>query len=329
MNKIALINCYMGTFPNYFQFFLDSAARNPDVDFFIFNNQLEKIDTSHNVKFIPLSLDEFNDLASAKLDLPIEITHRYGYKLCDLKPAYGVVFEDYLRGYDFWGHCDIDIIWGKITNFITPEVLSNYDVITAEVIYLAGPFTLFRNSGLTVDLFRRTEDYKKLFTDTSRYYGFDECCDRWGKHYPIEELINSGQTVSMTDIVMELSEKLQLRLFNKYISRQFPDPFRYIYHDGMFEDFNVYLGHDDNNNKSFKVNTKEQFTKEQFMYFHLFDVKNDRSYRRFYIPQLDRLPSEFCVTNGGIIPAPSNNIISVNKWKIQKLLWLFRDYYGH
>ena len=314
MNKIALVICYMGTFPNYFQLFLDSAVRNPDVDFYIFNDKTEKINVSHNVKIIPLSLDEFNKLASSKLEIPIRVTPSQSFKICDIRPAFGVIFEDYLRSYDFWGYCDIDIIFGKVTNFITPEVLSRHDVITVEETHLAGHFTLFRNSGITVDLFRETEDYKKVFGDINCAYWFDESCGRFGRYYPIQELIDSAQTVSMYDIVMELSKKKQLRLFKKYIIREHPDPFKFVYRDGIFEDSNVYLGLDENDRKLFK----EIDTKEQFMYFHLYYVKSDW---RFYISQLDRLPAEFHVTSAGIIPGAPNDLISFSKWRIQKILF--------
>ena len=314
MNKIALITCYMGTFPNYFQLFLDSAAKNLDIDFYIFNNGSQSIRTSSNVKIIPMSLEELNHLASSKLDLQINITSNYGYKLCDLKPAYGVIFEDYLTHYDFWGNCDIDVIWGRITRFLTPETLANFDVFTFEETHFAGHLTIFRNSGVTVDLFRQTEDYKKVFTDNSHCHNFDECCYRWGKYYSLKELADSGQPVSIYDIVMELEAKQQLRLFMKYIMREYPDPFRFIYRDGVFEDCSSYFGLDSNNNGVFK----DLDTKEEFMYFHLYHVKNDW---RFYISQFDYLPSEFTVSSEGIIPGSPNNLFSTSKWKIQKALY--------
>ena len=37
MNRIALVNCYMGALPNCFQLFLNSATQNLDIDFYIFN----------------------------------------------------------------------------------------------------------------------------------------------------------------------------------------------------------------------------------------------------------------------------------------------------
>ena len=314
MNKIALVSCYMGVFPNYFQLFLDSAAKNLDVDFYIFNNGSQSIKTSSNVKIISMSLEELNRIASSKLDLPINITPSYGYKLCDLKPAYGVIFEDYLTRYDFWGHCDIDVIWGRITHFLTPEKLANFDVLTFEETHFAGHLTLFRNSGVTIDLFRQTEDYKKVFTDNSRCHNFCECCYRWGKYHPLKELIDSSQTVSIYDIVMDLKGKQQLRLFIKYIMREYPDPFRFVYRDGVFEDCSSYLGLDDNSHGVFK----DLNTKEEFMYFHLYHIKDDW---RFYISQFDYLPSEFTVSSEGIIPGSPNNMFSIGKWKIQKALY--------
>ena len=304
----------MGTFPNYFQLFLDSAAKNLDVDFYIFNNGSHRFRTSSNVKIVSISLEEFNHLASSKLGLPINITHDYGYKLCDLKPAYGVIFEDYLTHYDFWGNCDIDVIWGRITHFLTPETLASFDVLTFEETHFAGHLTIFRNSGVTVDLFRQTEDYKKVFTDNTYYYAFDECGYRWGKYYPLKELADSDQTVSIYDIVMELKAQQKLRLFMKYIMREYPDPFRFIYRDGVFEDYSGYLGLDSNSNGVFK----DLNTKEEFMYFHLYYVKNDW---RFYISQFDYLPSEFTVSSEGIIPGSPNDIFSIGRWKIQKALY--------
>ena len=40
------------------------------------------------------------------------------YKLCDYKPVYGLIFDEDLQDYDFWGHCDVDLIFGDIRKFI-------------------------------------------------------------------------------------------------------------------------------------------------------------------------------------------------------------------
>ena len=44
----------------------------------------------------------------------MQVTLDRPYKLCDFKPAYGFIFGEYLKEYDYWGHCDIDIVWGDL-----------------------------------------------------------------------------------------------------------------------------------------------------------------------------------------------------------------------
>ena len=296
MNRIALVTCYIGSLPDYFQYFLDSALLNPDIDFYIFNSHCSKSETSSNVKVIPLTLEEFNNLASQKLELNINLTD--GYKLCDLKPAYGVVFEDYLKCYDFWGHCDIDVIWGRISHFLTEEILRGFDVIGTKQTNLVGHFALYKNSGITKDLFRQTDDYKKVFVDKDNYYyGYDETCRRWGEYYPLEELRNSSQMVSISDIAMDLKAKQKLKVYMHNLMREYPDPFSFTYRDGIFTDL---------------LNDSEEF-----MYFHLVHLKSNW---KFFIPQMTRLPSEFMVVSGGIIPGAASNFLVAFRWKIAKML---------
>ena len=53
---------------------------------------------------------------------------------------YGIIFADYLKDYDFWGFCDIDLILGDLSEFITNERLEKYDRIG-----IRGHLTLIRN----------------------------------------------------------------------------------------------------------------------------------------------------------------------------------------
>jgi len=41
----------------------------------------------------------------------------------------GLIFEDYVAGYDFWGHCDLDVVWGDIRKFLHTRILSDSDII--------------------------------------------------------------------------------------------------------------------------------------------------------------------------------------------------------
>ena len=124
-----------------------------------------------NVKIINISLRDVSDLAGYKMGYSIDIG--YAYKLCDFKPAYGFIFSEYIKDYDFWGQSDIDVIYGDIQGFITDEVLTEFDFISVRHDYTTGCFALYRNNALMNNIFRRSKDCRKVLTD-SRYWGFDE-----------------------------------------------------------------------------------------------------------------------------------------------------------
>jgi hypothetical protein len=184
MQSIVLINCYFGKFPWYFSFFIKSCETNPTVDFIIFSDSKFNSDLPSNVRIIPFTLAQFNQLASEKLGFRIDVKN--AYKLCDFKPAYGLIFSDYINNYDFWGMCDIDIVLGRIREFITEELLNEYDIINTRHDYLTGSFMLFRNNNLLNNLFLKSKDCRKVFT-SDIHYCFDECNF---KHAQMEHEIN-------------------------------------------------------------------------------------------------------------------------------------------
>lgn len=184
MQNILLINCYFGRFPWYFPFYIKSCFSNPTVDFIIFSDAVYNDTLPCNVRIIPFSLAEFNLLATEKLGFEIDLKN--AYKLCDFKPAYGVIFSDFLNKYDFWGMCDIDIIFGRIREFITDEILDTFDIINTRHDYLTGSFMLFRNNDVTNNLFAKSNDYKKIF-ESDKHYCFDECNF---KHAQMEQEMN-------------------------------------------------------------------------------------------------------------------------------------------
>jgi hypothetical protein len=96
------------------------------------------------------------------------------YKLCDFKPVYGLMFPEIIEGYDFWGQCDIDLIYGNIRNFMNDETLDKFDFISVRHDYTTGCFGLYRNNNLMNTIFKRSKDYKKVLADT-KHYCFDEC----------------------------------------------------------------------------------------------------------------------------------------------------------
>jgi hypothetical protein len=175
--SIACIIVYFGKVPWYFRFFTKSCSYNPDIDFILITNLEVTEELANNIIVVKSSLDEVTNRFKEKLGFKVNIAQPY--KLCDVRPAYGVVFSDVIEGYDFWGYCDIDLIFGDIRSLITPDILYRHEVISASKTYMAGFFALYRNSEKVNNLFRRSKDYQKVFQQPV-YYGFDECNLDWG-----------------------------------------------------------------------------------------------------------------------------------------------------
>ncbi|MDB5007350.1 MAG: hypothetical protein JWP45_1743 [Mucilaginibacter sp.] len=170
--KLALIICYSGKLPWYFKYFVHSCKYNPTVDFYIIVDDMTcKFHLPANVNLIYKTLNDISLLATEKFGFKVAI--KYGYKLCDFKPAYGVLFNELIKEYDFWGHCDIDIIFGNIRDFITDDVLENYDLISVRHDYISGCFLLYRNISTLNNLFLQSKNYRKVYT-SDKHYCFDE-----------------------------------------------------------------------------------------------------------------------------------------------------------
>lgn len=170
-NRIAILICYIGKLPWYTKYFLFTCGHNLDVDFYLICDEQNKYRLPANVKIINKTLDEICNTAEEKIGM--DITLKSPYKLCDFKPAYGLIFEDLIAQYDFWGYGDLDIIFGNIRSFITDDLLENHDVISVRHDFLTGYFQLFKNNELTRNLFRHSKDYKKVFS-SDRHFCFDE-----------------------------------------------------------------------------------------------------------------------------------------------------------
>ena len=169
MNRICVIGVYFGNLPKYFKLWEKSAAANPTIDFFVFTDQ--KVEYfSDNIKIVQMSLIRMKALAEKKLSFP-DISLDRPYKCCDFKPVYGLIFQDYIQRYDYWGHCDFDLIFGDLQGFF-----DKYDLYAYDKFLTLGHLTLYRN---IADNMRRYQskgaivDYRTVFS-VDNSYAFDE-----------------------------------------------------------------------------------------------------------------------------------------------------------
>lgn len=167
MKKLIFIVPYFGPLPGYFHEWAFSAGylRDQAVDFLLITDQTAAFELPANIRVWKLPFEEFKARLQEKFDFPIAVPRPY--KLCDFRPAWGYVFEDRLKGYDFWGNCDIDQVWGDVRAFITDDILDRYDRI-----HFLGHFTLYRNTPEMNGLFRKPGaiyGHRKVFSDAMHY----------------------------------------------------------------------------------------------------------------------------------------------------------------
>ncbi len=162
---------YFGKFPNYFQLFLNSCKFNRNYDWvFLTDIDMEPYKLPENVRKVYMTFERFKEKISEKLGFAVCITNYH--KICDYKPTYGYVFENLIENYEFWGYMDIDMLLGKIDDFISDDIWQKYDKL-----FSLGHFTLYKNTKENNRLFMSKIDgkywYKESFT-TNETTVFDE-----------------------------------------------------------------------------------------------------------------------------------------------------------
>lgn len=171
MNSVRIVIPYFGKWPVWFPLFLESCRWNPTVSWLFFTDCPECGDSPPNVSFVSGTLKDFCVLASKKLNLP-SLSIVDPYKVCDFKPLLGLIFEDYLEGFDFWGHGDVDVVYGNLRAKLTDELL-RFDVISMHRRYISGHLTLYRNTTEVNELFKRVDGWSHLLAHPSNQK-FDE-----------------------------------------------------------------------------------------------------------------------------------------------------------
>lgn len=167
--KIAIIACYFGKLPNYFPLWLNSCGFNKEISWFVFTDDEAHYEYFDNVKIISLSFEDVKQIVENKLDFDVNITNPY--KFCDFKVLYGKIFEDYIKDYTHWGHCDLDVIFGDLTKFITNDKLEKYDRL-----YDLGHLSIYKNTDIVNEHYKMYYsglDYRVIL-GSPYHFGFDE-----------------------------------------------------------------------------------------------------------------------------------------------------------
>ena len=165
--KYIIFSPYFGKLPAMFDLWLKSCGYNKDILFLVFTDDVYNKPLPENVLIKPMSFADLQKLVQSKFDFPISL--KTPYKLCDYKPAFGYIFQEYLRDCTYWGHCDMDLVFGDMAKFLPRE--------DCDKISNMGHFCLYKNTPEILKAFMLSSGteitYKNVFS-SSTHFGFDE-----------------------------------------------------------------------------------------------------------------------------------------------------------
>ncbi|MGL6199648.1 MAG: DUF6625 family protein [Lachnospiraceae bacterium] len=170
MNRVVFIIPYFGVIPPMWMIWKETVIHNEKFDFLIFTD-IEELKSEKNLHIVNIEFKNLKKQFENKLKM--EINLKQPYKLCDFRPAYGVLFEDYIKGYEFWGYCDLDLLFGDIGTFITEDILDRYEKILEH-----GHLTCYKNTIEINTIFKNDGqypeyNYQEVFVSPESFY-FDE-----------------------------------------------------------------------------------------------------------------------------------------------------------
>ena len=218
-----------------------------------------------------MTFQECQELVQSKFDFKIELMRPQ--KLCDYKCAYGLIFEHFLEKYDWWGHCDLDQIFGDLGTFITDDMLKRYDRIGS-----LGHLTLYKNTIDNCREFMETLNgkrrYKEVFT-TAKGCAFDE----WLPENVNDIYIQSGRPIMLENLGADVnSYYTQFSLVTFDIKKR-----QYIHSDIRNSIFMI------ENGKLFQIYIgRTGLEKVEYPYIHLQkrrmrDIRSDLNSKDYYI----------------------------------------------
>lgn len=221
MPSIIVFIPYFGQWPVWIDLFFDSVRRNKTIDFLIYTDcNISAFKNLPNVAFRNISFQEY--MKEVNKILPISFNPPNAYKICDLRPMYGYIHKEEFKGYDFYGWCDLDLVFGNIRDFYTNDILSTYDVLSTHDDRISGHFALFRNTKKNHNMFQKIYHWQEALLNP-KFVGIDE----WGltRAYTdtVFDKINDKFKLNIKNIVTDYLKKQKTKRI--YFKEQYTTPF--------------------------------------------------------------------------------------------------------
>lgn len=199
LGKVKVLMPFFGGFPDWFWLYLTTCRHNPQIDWHFFSEHPPKDECPPNVHHTRLTVPGFNELAGRKLGVPVKFER--AFKVCDFRPAFGVIFDEFLEGYDYWAWGDADLFFGDLQTGLGRIGFAGRDIVSVRSEFLSGELTFLKNSDLVNQLFRQSRDWQKVFESK---LGHNFCEAGHFKDRPID---------SFTEVVIRAQVRDGLDLF--------------------------------------------------------------------------------------------------------------------
>lgn len=168
---ICIIMPYFGRWPFWMPYFLESCRANPDIDWVLHSDCGPLEDCPPNVRLVSVSYQDYCRRVADALHIDFRPAHPY--KLCDIRPAIGLVHAEELAAHDFWGYGDLDLVYGDLRAYFTAERLARFDLFSTHARRVSGHLCLMRNTEEMRTAFMRVKDWQ-LKLGNPEHLAFDE-----------------------------------------------------------------------------------------------------------------------------------------------------------
>lgn len=263
--KIIIYIPYFGKWPEWFALFVETIRQNREIDFLFYTDCDPSLLQGDNIKVRKISFDDYIQEVNNKLELTFQPPN--AYKLCDLRPMFGQIHRDEFREYDYYGWCDVDLLFGNIRSFYTDEILSRYDVFSTHADRISGHFALFRNTEKNRSMYRKIYRWKESLYQPG-FVGIDE----------------HGITNAYTENVLhKINDKFRLGFSKKFLQKCSASRLKKMY---MHEQYTTpflpkpWIDHTLNSHQPdtwYYINGKITNTRDgdrNFMYIHFMNFKS-------------------------------------------------------
>lgn len=259
MKKCCFIIPYFGHFNNYFPLFLKSCGYNKGFNWLIVTDDKTDYCYPENVRVLYMAFEDMVKLVNVKFGFRTALARPY--KLCDLKPMYGFLFEDLITDYEYWGHCDVDMLVGNLGRFLTPELLAKYDKL-----FCLGHMTIYRNTvennRVFMSDFNGRSLYKEVLLNPANSW-FDE---EFHDENNINQIfLSQGKKVYTKDLSLNFNIKYSRFIRVIYVGRD-------VENDGhgyVNEKYRKSLCLWDGGNVYRLIKQGKEIEREDFLYVHL------------------------------------------------------------